>query len=187
VGKGEVGCRPFIANRSSDRHRLAPITVRLRTSQEVEIQTTLDRNDDYDREFAAARRQADRTRDRALQLATAPGLGIPPEGSGNVLLRDPLQLTTVIRFLKGHYLPAQAPRKQPPETRSVAHRPGETVRWPARESVRFDRDEGVLQVASASPGLDIQFWPAFRPRRFVRVPYSSKERPPWLKICRNAL
>jgi ubiquinol-cytochrome c reductase cytochrome b subunit len=48
------------------------------------------REDAGNRQFQAARRRADQARDRALQLARAPGVGIPPEGAGYLLLRDPL-------------------------------------------------------------------------------------------------
>ena len=48
------------------------------------------REDAGDRQFQAARQRADQARDRALQLAKAPGVGIPPEGARYLLLRDPL-------------------------------------------------------------------------------------------------
>jgi quinol-cytochrome oxidoreductase complex cytochrome b subunit/mono/diheme cytochrome c family protein len=48
------------------------------------------REDADDQQFQAARQQADQARDRALQLAKAPGVGIPPEGASYLLLRDPL-------------------------------------------------------------------------------------------------
>ncbi|MGE5754992.1 MAG: cytochrome b N-terminal domain-containing protein, partial [Planctomycetaceae bacterium] len=48
------------------------------------------REDAGDRQFLAARRLADRARDRALQLARAPGEGIPAEGARYLALRDPL-------------------------------------------------------------------------------------------------
>jgi ubiquinol-cytochrome c reductase cytochrome b subunit len=48
------------------------------------------RQDAADRSFQTARRQADRARNRALQLALTPGVGVPPDGSRYILLRDPL-------------------------------------------------------------------------------------------------
>jgi ubiquinol-cytochrome c reductase cytochrome b subunit len=48
------------------------------------------RDDARDRAFHAARRQADQARDRALQLASTPSIGIPPDGARYILLRDPL-------------------------------------------------------------------------------------------------
>lgn len=41
-------------------------------------------------EFRAARRSADQERDRAIYLASLPDVGVPPDGSAYVLIRDPL-------------------------------------------------------------------------------------------------
>jgi ubiquinol-cytochrome c reductase cytochrome b subunit len=40
--------------------------------------------------FRTARQKADEARDRAVYLASLPDVGVPPDGSGYVLLRDPL-------------------------------------------------------------------------------------------------
>src|SRR5207249_5134166 len=45
--------------------------------------------DARDPKFQADRREADRARNRALQLAKAPEIGIPPEGAAYLLARDP--------------------------------------------------------------------------------------------------
>jgi ubiquinol-cytochrome c reductase cytochrome b subunit len=41
-------------------------------------------------EYRAARQKADQERDRAIYLASLPDVGVPPDGSAYVLLRDPL-------------------------------------------------------------------------------------------------
>ena len=46
--------------------------------------------DAHDPQFQAARAKADEARQRALALASDPEVGIPPDGSAYVLLRDPL-------------------------------------------------------------------------------------------------
>jgi quinol-cytochrome oxidoreductase complex cytochrome b subunit/mono/diheme cytochrome c family protein len=48
------------------------------------------RDDRHDATFQEARQAADRARLRALELAAAPGEGIPPEGAPYLLTRDPL-------------------------------------------------------------------------------------------------
>lgn len=70
------------------------------------LSATALREDAADSRFQAARRQADRVRDRALQLALTPGVGIPPEGGGYVLFRDPLHHGRAVleaRCLGCHY------------------------------------------------------------------------------------
>ncbi len=48
------------------------------------------RDDWDDRPFLAAREKADQARLRAIALALDPGVGVPPEGAGYLLARDPL-------------------------------------------------------------------------------------------------
>ena len=46
--------------------------------------------DATDKQFLAARKKADEARERALFLAASPQAGIPPEGAGFLMRRDPL-------------------------------------------------------------------------------------------------
>ena len=46
--------------------------------------------DAADRSFQESRKHADESRQRAIQLASAPEAGIPPDGSAYILRRDPL-------------------------------------------------------------------------------------------------
>ena len=48
------------------------------------------RSDANDPLFQAARKKADLARDRAIELASSPDVGIPPDGSSYILRRDPL-------------------------------------------------------------------------------------------------
>jgi ubiquinol-cytochrome c reductase cytochrome b subunit len=48
------------------------------------------RSDANDSVFQAARKKADLARDRAMELASSPDVGIPPDGSAYLLRRDPL-------------------------------------------------------------------------------------------------
>jgi quinol-cytochrome oxidoreductase complex cytochrome b subunit/mono/diheme cytochrome c family protein len=48
------------------------------------------RTDASDPAFQAARKKADLARDRAIELAGSPDVGIPPDGSAYILRRDPL-------------------------------------------------------------------------------------------------
>ncbi len=47
-------------------------------------------DDSHNSQFQQARREADLTRQRALELAALPDTGIPPDGAGYLLQRDPL-------------------------------------------------------------------------------------------------
>ena len=46
--------------------------------------------DSRDSLFQEARRKADQARERAIELAGLPAVGIPPDGSAYILRRDPL-------------------------------------------------------------------------------------------------
>jgi ubiquinol-cytochrome c reductase cytochrome b subunit len=47
------------------------------------------KSDEADKQFQAARKKANAARERALELAENPEVGIPPDGASYVLLRDP--------------------------------------------------------------------------------------------------
>jgi ubiquinol-cytochrome c reductase cytochrome b subunit len=66
-------------------------------------------------EYRAARQKADRERDRATYLASLPDVGIPPDGAGYVLARDPFtegQKVLDRRCLSCHFFEGKGSGKQ---------------------------------------------------------------------------